>query len=107
MLHRPDPSSAGGSPWRSTRRCRRGSWSAPRPRPGGDEIGGYLEHPLRLAGAEIQFFDPAAIETIFQATNRLPRKVNRPAHHALNAAAIGKSKPVSADHVEQALAEVT
>lgn len=71
------------------------------------ETGDYLNHLLRLAGTQIQLFEPAAIEAIFQATNGLPRKVNRLAHHALNAAAGSKVKIVGTGHVETALEEVS
>lgn len=72
-----------------------------------DEVGGYLAHMLKLAGTETQLFEPAAVEAIFQATNGLPRKVVRTAHHALNAAAATRAKTVGPDHVEAATAEVT
>ena len=67
----------------------------------------YLSHLLRLAGTEMPLFDEAAVEAVFQATNGLPRRVNRLAHHALNAAAAAKAKTVEAEHVETALPEVT
>ena len=72
-----------------------------------DEVRLYLEHLLRIAGTEVQLFDEPAVEALFQATNGLPRMVNRLAHHALNAAAVTKAKTVAADHVETALAEVS
>jgi general secretion pathway protein A len=71
-----------------------------------EETPGYLAHQLKLAGTEQPVFEPAAIEAIFQATNGLPRRVNGLAHHALLAAALGKSKTVNADHVQAALPEV-
>jgi len=71
-----------------------------------DEIGGYLEHRLRLAGCELALFEPATIEAIHQAANGLPRKVNLLAHHALFAAAIAKAKSVTTEHVQLALLEV-
>ena len=37
---------------------------------------GYLGHRLRLAGAELPLFQPAAAEALFQATSGLPRKIN-------------------------------
>ena len=72
-----------------------------------EEVGDFLAHLLRLAGTEVQLFEPPAREAIFQATNGLPRKLMRLAHHALNAAAAAKAKSVGADHVESALAEVS
>ena len=47
-----------------------------------------LTHRLRTACCELPLFDQGAIEAIFQATQALPRKVNRLAHYALTAAAI-------------------
>ena len=72
-----------------------------------DELEPYLSHLLRLVGTELQLFEPAAIEAIFQATSGLPRKTNKLAHYALFAAAVAKAKTVSADHVTQALPELS
>jgi type II secretory pathway predicted ATPase ExeA len=72
-----------------------------------DELPAYLAHLLRLAGCEVPLFEPAAQEALYQATNGLPRKVNSLAHHALLAAALGKAKTVSAEHVQAALPEVS
>jgi type II secretory pathway predicted ATPase ExeA len=71
-----------------------------------DEIGGYIEHRLRLAGCDVPLFEPATIEAIHQASNGLPRKVNLLAHHALFAAAIAKARSVTTEHVQVALQEV-
>ncbi|MDA8386577.1 MAG: AAA family ATPase [Actinomycetota bacterium] len=71
-----------------------------------DELPLYLGHLLRLAGTELPLFEPNALEAIFQATGGLPRKVNLLAHHALTAAALGKAKVASAEHVQAALPEV-
>lgn len=72
-----------------------------------DEIGPYLRHLLRLAGTELELFEPAAQEALFQASSGLPRKLNLLAHHVLMAAAIAKSKSATSDHVQSAMAEVT
>mgnify|MGYP001189177143 CR=1 FL=1 len=72
-----------------------------------DETPAYLAHQLKLAGTEQPVFEPAAVEAIFQATNGLPRRINLLAHHALLAAALGKSKTVNVDHVQAALPEIT
>ncbi|HEY5657094.1 MAG TPA: AAA family ATPase, partial [Myxococcota bacterium] len=53
-----------------------------------DELPRYLAHRLRLAGTELELFTAPATEALFQATNGMPRKVNRIAHYALAAAAI-------------------
>jgi len=65
---------------------------------GRDELPEYLTHRLRLASCELPLFEAAAIEAIFQATQALPRKVNRLAHYALTAAAIAKAKTVGFAH---------
>jgi general secretion pathway protein A len=72
-----------------------------------EELGLYLAHLLRLAGTELPLFEVPALEAVFQATNGLPRKVNLLAHHALTAAAIGKARSVTAEHVQAALPEVS
>jgi len=71
-----------------------------------DELGAYLAHLLRRAGTELPLFDPSAQEAIFQASAGLPRRANSIAHHALLAAALGKSRAVTAEHVAAALPEV-
>jgi type II secretory pathway predicted ATPase ExeA len=71
-----------------------------------EELAGYLAHRLRLAGAEVPLFDPAAEEAIYQATGGLPRKINLLAHHTLLAAALTRAKLATADHVQAALPEV-
>jgi len=71
-----------------------------------EELALYLAHLLRLAGTELPLFEGPALEAIFQATNGLPRKVNLLAHHSLTAAAIGKARAVTAEHVQAALPEV-
>jgi general secretion pathway protein A len=71
-----------------------------------EELPAYLTHRLQLAGCELPLFEPAAVETLFQATQGLPRKVNRTAHYALSAAALAKVRQISAEHVQSALDEV-
>src|SRR5690606_885919 len=73
---------------------------------GRDELDAYFKHLLKAAGTELQLFEPAAQEAIFQATSGLPRKINLLAHHALIAAALASAKTVTAEHVESALPEV-
>ena len=71
-----------------------------------DEMGPYLAHRLRLAGCEVPLFEPAAVEAIFQASSGLPRKANLLAHHALLAAAIGKVRTITTEHIAQAMQEI-
>ena len=70
-----------------------------------EELPEYLTHRLRIAGCELPLFEPASVEAIYQATQALPRKVNRLAHYALTAAAIAKQKTVTVEHVQAALSE--
>lgn len=72
-----------------------------------DELPGYLSHLLRLAGTEMPLFEASAVETLFQATSGLLRKVNQLAHHSLNAAALAKAKAATSEHVQAAMAEVS
>lgn len=71
-----------------------------------DELPEYLTHRLRAACCELPLFDNSAIEALFQATQALPRKVNRLAHYALTAAAIAAARKVTAEHVQNALQEI-
>ncbi len=71
-----------------------------------EELPEYLIHRLRLAGCELPLFENPAIEAIFQATQGMPRKVNRLAHYSLSAAAIAKAKNVTIEQVQAALEEV-
>ena len=71
-----------------------------------EEVTGYLAHLLRRAGTELPLFEPAAVHALFQATSGLPRKVNLLAHHALTAAALSKTRVVTAEHVQAAMPEV-
>ena len=71
-----------------------------------EELPDYVTHRLRNAGCELPLFEAPAVEALFQATQALPRKVNRLAHYALTAAAIAKAKTVSVEHVQAALTEI-
>ena len=70
-----------------------------------DELPAYLIHRLQLAGCTLPLFEPAAIEALFQASQGLPRKLNRAAHYALSAAALARARQVSAEHIQTALDE--
>jgi type II secretory pathway predicted ATPase ExeA len=72
-----------------------------------DELPDYLTHRLRLAGCELPLFEPPAIEALFQATQGMPRKINRLAHYALTAAALANAPTVTDEHLQTALDEVT
>lgn len=70
------------------------------------ELPDYLTHRLRLAGCELPLFEPPAIEALFQATQGMPRKINRLAHYALTSAALAKAKTVTSEHVQSAREEI-
>ena len=72
-----------------------------------EELPHYLTHRLRLAGCELPLFEPPAIEALFQATQGMPRKINRLAHYTLSAAALAKARQATREHVEAALDEVS
>jgi type II secretory pathway predicted ATPase ExeA len=71
-----------------------------------DELPDYLAHRLRLAGTTVALFEPAAQEALYQASHGLPRRINRIAHYALSAAALAKSRSVTAEHLQCAVEEV-
>jgi len=71
-----------------------------------EELPDYLTHRLRLAGCELPLFEPPAIEALFQATQGMPRKVNRLAHYALTSAAIDAARTVTIEHVQAAREEI-
>lgn len=71
-----------------------------------EELPDYLIHRLRAASCELPLFEQSAVEAIFQATQALPRKVNRLAHYGLTAAAIANVRGVTAEHIQSALQEI-
>jgi type II secretory pathway predicted ATPase ExeA len=72
-----------------------------------DELPAYLTHRLRLAGCELPLFEPPAIEALFQASQGMPRKINRLAHYALTCAALDNARTVTDEHLHSALDEVS
>ena len=70
-----------------------------------EEVGAYVGHRMRLAGADVPVFDPAAVEALALAANRVPRKIDRLAHHALIAAADDGKRTVADGHVNRAAEE--
>ena len=51
-------------------------------------------------------FSTPAAEALYQATNGMPRKVNRVAHYALTAAAIEKAQQITESHLFTAVEEL-
>ena len=72
-----------------------------------DELPEYLTHRLHLAGCELPLFEPPTVEAVFQATQGMPRKVNRLAHYALTSAAVANAKTVTTEHIQTALEETS
>ena len=68
-----------------------------------EEVTGYLQHRLKLAGAAVPLFRDDAVEAIAQATNGVPRRIDRVAHLALCAAALGKRDLVDTADVQKAV----
>jgi general secretion pathway protein A len=71
-----------------------------------EEVPDYLAHHLRLAGCQLPLFEPPALEALFQASQGMPRRLNRFAHYALTSAALANARTVSSDHVQAALQEL-
>jgi general secretion pathway protein A len=72
-----------------------------------EELPQYLAHRLRVAGCELPLFEPAVIEALFQASQGIPRKINRLAHYALSAAALANAKSINPEHLQAALDETS
>jgi type II secretory pathway predicted ATPase ExeA len=71
-----------------------------------EEMGDYLTHHLRRVGSESPIFSPDSQEALYQATNGMPRRINRLAHYSLIAALADKSTTVTAAHIETAASEI-
>jgi type II secretory pathway predicted ATPase ExeA len=71
-----------------------------------DTTKAYIEHRLRIAGCDRPVFAAPAVEAVFNASNGLMRRIDALAHHALAAAASGKTPIVDIDHVARAAEEV-
>ena len=70
------------------------------------ELDAYLAHHLQRAGCQLPLFEPPAAETLFHASRGLPRQINRIAHYALSACALGNAHSVTAEHLQTALDEL-
>ena len=70
-----------------------------------DEVGGYLEHRLRLVGADVPIFEDPAIEAISLASGGVMRRIDWLAHNALWSAAQAGRLMVNAEDVEKASQE--
>ncbi len=66
----------------------------------------YLEHRLTSAGCDRPVFSQPAIESIYNATGGVMRRIDAIAHHALAAAAIQKDTIVDIEHIQRAAEEI-
>ena len=71
-----------------------------------DEVDGYIEHRLHLAGSDVRIFEEQAVEMVAMASKGIPRWIDRIGHYALHAAALDRSRTVSTNHVEDATREL-
>ncbi len=60
-----------------------------------EAVGACVGHRMRLAGADVPVFEPAAVEAL--APSRVPRKIDRLAHHALTAADVPVFEPAAVE----------
>lgn len=71
-----------------------------------EEVTGYVEHRMKLAGCELPAFDQQAFEAIALASAGVPRRIDRIAHLSLSSAAIDGRHMVNVDDVQVAITEV-
>lgn len=73
-----------------------------------DEIEHYIEHRLRVAGAESQVgFTPDAIALVHRQSRGVPRTVNLLCDRALDEAKVEQAPTIAASHVEGAASALT
>jgi general secretion pathway protein A len=65
-----------------------------------EETGGYIQHRLAAAGAKRPIFDASAVETIFQLTHGVPRRINRLCDLALLVGYGEELRTLAADQIE-------
>jgi type II secretory pathway predicted ATPase ExeA len=71
------------------------------------ETTGYVRFQITAAGGEPErVFDPAAYESVFRATDGVPRLVNQVCDHALILAALAECRPLPAAVVEEAWSDL-
>ncbi len=71
-----------------------------------DEVKEYIEHLLKVAGANHPIFSPAAYEAIASCSRGIPRIINNLATYALLAGANQKADTINEDIVYQAFEEI-
>jgi type II secretory pathway predicted ATPase ExeA len=65
-----------------------------------EETSGYIQHRLAAAGAKRALFERRAVETIFELTSGIPRRINRLCDLALLVGYGEELKTISAPHIE-------
>ncbi len=71
-----------------------------------DQLQGYLQHHLSIAGIKNMLFDDTAVTAIHQGSAGIYRKANHLARGALIAAAMNQQRTVNAEHVRLAASEI-
>jgi type II secretory pathway predicted ATPase ExeA len=71
-----------------------------------EEVEGYLNFRLELAGRTARLFCPDAVEAVGRAARGIPRLIDRVAEHSLLIAVRDKKKEVDCDMVTEAVEEV-
>ncbi len=70
-----------------------------------EECSRYLEHRLAAAGCERPLFSQPAVESLYNASGGVMRRIDALAHHALAVAATRRDKIVDIEHIQQAAEE--
>ena len=65
-----------------------------------DDTGKYIEHRLKIAGADIDVFSQDARNLIYSKTNGIPREINRVCKISMDIASMKKIKLIEKDLVE-------
>jgi general secretion pathway protein A len=65
-----------------------------------EETGGYIQHRLTAAGAKRTIFDNSAVDTVFDLTHGIPRRINRLCDLALLVGYGEELRTLAASHIE-------
>jgi type II secretory pathway predicted ATPase ExeA len=71
-----------------------------------DETAGYVQHRLQAAGGTSTIFDPAALETIHELSEGIPRRINRLCDLALLIGFADEQPTIRAEHLDAVAAEL-
>ncbi len=74
---------------------------------GGDEVGEYIYHRLKIAGSrgDINFSD-AALEAVYKYSNGIPRIINKVCDKALLCAYVAETKDIELSMIERCIQEI-